>query len=145
MVRDMGDDCVATVHPEIYECSGVARSIQSDDGVWSLDTTGPGDCMSAAVIEEKFPGYGTKLLPKTGNWFHSGSSASGGATTPDEDQTRAVRVSRWLHSAELHADIGDDVMVMFMHVRQTKSHAFLFFALEFQGALQLCALLAPLG
>jgi hypothetical protein len=53
-------------------------------------------------------------LPESGNWFHSSSSASGGATTADEDQTRAVQVSRWLHSAELHQDVGEDVMVMVM-------------------------------
>jgi hypothetical protein len=71
--------------------------------------------MSAADIKVNFKGFDTSLLPVAGPWFTSANSATGGATSTDEDQTRAVRVSRWLHSAELHADIGGDVMVMFMH------------------------------
>ena len=102
------DSAAACVGSEIYECSGVATSSQDADGHWFLDTTKPGDSFSAAQIREQFANFDTSLLPASGPWF------TRGATSADEDCARAKRVAAWLHSAELQAEVGGDVMVMFM-------------------------------
>ena len=102
------DSAAACVGSEIYECSGVATSSQDADGHWFLDTTKPGDSFSAAQIREQFANFDTSLLPSSGPWF------TRGATSADEDCARAKRVAAWLHSAELQAEVGGDVMVMFM-------------------------------
>ena len=128
-----------TCHPDVHENGGVHAVIELEDGRLAFDespfytasTLGegelkgragtdsrghigerghPGKCMSAADIEARFPGYGTAMLPREGQWYAHGGE------TPAQSAERARHVATWLkHDRDLHEDIGDGVMVLVIH------------------------------
>lgn len=97
-------------HPDVHENGGVHKVSEQPDGQLAFDEALPGDCMSSADIEARFPGYGTALLPAEGQWYVHG------AETPAQSAVRARGVAAWLkHDRDLHEDIGGAIMVLVMH------------------------------
>ena len=119
----LGASAEVTCHPDLHENGGVHAVVELPDGKLAFDdrplrSRGPpgarghaGKCMSAADIQSRFPGYGTRMLPPEGQWYVEGSE------TAAQSAERAARVATWLkHDQDLHDDIGDDaVMVLIMH------------------------------
>lgn len=90
-------------NPRIYETGGV----------YTVDKrgkrTGPGDCLSAAEIQQSYPGFGVSQLHKAGQWYTGGweSDASG--------RERAHEVAGWLRSPEFLDTHKGSVVLLVMH------------------------------
>jgi broad specificity phosphatase PhoE len=90
------------VQPDIYEIGGVYTN-----GV-NGDKTGPGKHLSADEIKQMFPLYDVVRLPE-GNWY------TGGHETDVMAMERLERVVIWLKSPELHAEVGNSLLVLVVH------------------------------
>jgi len=93
LAQALGQQARVVVNPDIYENGGVYIAGQDADGNAVRD--GPGECMSAADIREKFPGYETDMLPQEGPWYTDGFE------TEAMSSARAERGAAWLKSPEL--------------------------------------------
>lgn len=105
-----------TCHPEIFEVGGphVVKELASGELIFDDDNAG--ECMTAADIEARFPGYNTDRLPSKGQWYVKGPETIW-AEREMRAAERARRVVAWIrHDQKLHDKIGSTaVMVMVMH------------------------------
>ncbi len=92
----------AVCHPDVYEAGGCYH--ERDGG-----RDGPGQCLTAEEIRERFPGFDTSRLPAEGGWY-SGSWEDDAA-----GRARGRRVAEWLLSPELKAEVGGKALVLVVH------------------------------
>ena len=92
------------LQPDIFEVGGVYNIDKATGG-----RGGPGECLTAAHIQEQYPGYDVAKLPAVGGWYTDGYETDAMAVV------RARKVSAWLRSSALRAEVGDDVAVLVVH------------------------------
>ena len=89
--------------PTIFEVGGVYTVTQSGR------RGGPGQCLTAAEIQQQFGYEDVSALPSAGPWF------TGGHETDEMALERVRGVAAWLRSKQLHDEVGDRLAVMVVH------------------------------
>jgi broad specificity phosphatase PhoE len=105
-------DCRVEVFPDLCEVGGIYRAQKTITPTGNFEyVKGPGAAMSRSEILRFFPSLDAERLPADGPWdggrgFESTSAAI----------ARAGAVADWLRSPRLHADVGDqDLVVLVSH------------------------------
>lgn len=95
LAQALGSSCSVEVRPDLFEVGGVyVERLGRRDG--------PGECLTAREIEQRFPTYRTTKLPKDGAGWYRGSWECDRAA-----RQRAAEIAKWLRSAELREDCAD--------------------------------------
>ena len=100
--------CKVEVHPLLYEVGGIYRSSPKPQLSRGISFSASAGCgMTRQDFASSFPMFDVSRLPQDGPW-----NEDKGYESTNESIQRAADIANWLHSKELHQEVGEDGMVV---------------------------------